>query len=288
MTRNQQPTPATIEACAIPFRNTELKLWGDRDSGQVNDWIYASSDKIHQIVLSLPPGKLFRHSERYRTIFGADELYYVISGTLVLANPQTGEVQRLEKGEVLYFHPDTWHHGFSQGSEELRVLEFFAPPPATGSSQAYAQTKPNLSTTRYTQNQWLGRWPMAAEEGRESFTLKRILPQDILWRIEGEEHQIVVGILMSTDKLTVGYVELLPGQSSDPRLHGGDMSLYVLDGRLNALLPELESQGNWFQMEAADGFYVPVDTPYQYFNMSDDVVKFVFGVAPRYLPGGNS
>ena len=283
MTTNRLPTPLATDACAIPFESTKLKLWGDSDSGRVNDWIYVTSDKIHQIVFSLPPGSLFRHSDRQRTIFGADELYYVISGTLVLANPQTGEVQRLEKGGVLYFHPDTWHHGFSQGSEELRVLEFFAPPPPA-TSQAYAQTKPYLSTPRYSQDQWLGRWPTAADEARKDFALRRVFPQDVLWRIEGEEHQIVVGILMSTDSLTVGYVELLPGQTSDARVHGGDVSLYVLEGRLNVLLPEGESQGNWFQMEAADGFYVPAGITYRYFNMSDQVTKFVFGVAPRYLP----
>ena len=84
----------------------------------------------------------FRHSESFRTVFAADELLHVLQGTLVLANPETGEVVRAEPGESVFFRRDTWHHGFSYGDEPLRVLEFFAPPPATGTSGAYALTQP--------------------------------------------------------------------------------------------------------------------------------------------------
>ena len=35
-----------------------------------------------------------------------------------------------------------------------------------------------------------------------------------------------------------------------------------------------------------DGFFVPADEKHQYFNMTDRVVRFIFGVAPTYLPNG--
>ena len=136
-----------------------LRLWGDADAGWVNDWVYVSSERLYQIVLSLPPGASFRHSERNRTIFGADELYHVLSGRLLLANPQTGEVCTLEAGEAAWFGPDTWHHGFAQSDCETRVLEFFAPPPAAGMSQAYARTKPYLDEVRYVRDDLIGHQP---------------------------------------------------------------------------------------------------------------------------------
>jgi quercetin dioxygenase-like cupin family protein len=275
----------SVEAGAVPFKSTTIQLWGDPDAGQVNDWIYVSSDKLYQIVFSLPPGKVFRHSERNRTIFGADEFYYVLSGAMLLANPETGEVLRAEKGEAAYFGPDTWHHAFSQGPDELRVLEFFAPPPAAGASQTYARTKPYLSENAYTQDQWLGQWPEAAAEARSTATFNHVRREDVLWRIEGAEPQIAIGILLSTAQLTVGLAELLPGQSSGPRVHGGDLSVYVLDGRLNVLVQQDGiPSGRWFQMDPADGFYAPAGIPHEYFNMSDRVVRFIFGVAPSYLP----
>ena len=277
------PPPGSIRA-----EDAALKLWGDASSGFVNDWIYVSNEKIQQLVFSLPPGARFAHSESYRTNLGADEIFYVLTGVLVLANPETGEVHRIEPGEAVWFGPDTWHHGFSHGSETLRVLEFFAPPPATGSSQPYANTKPYLSEPRYVQDEWVGRWPAAAEEAGAGHTQHVIRPDDVLWRVEGEENHVLVGIRLSTEQLTSGSIELLPGQRSDPRAHGGDVAGYVLDGRLNLLL--LDESGDsrahkWFQVDVEDGFFVPAGTRYQYFNMTDRPVRALFGVAPAYLPG---
>ena len=114
-------------------------MWGDPEAGEVFDWIYASTDKVHMLVFGLPPGGAFRHSEEYRTIFAADELLHVLQGVLVIADPETGEVQRAEAGESVFFRRDTWHHAFALGPEPLRVLELFAPPPAAGASSAYAR-----------------------------------------------------------------------------------------------------------------------------------------------------
>jgi quercetin dioxygenase-like cupin family protein len=286
MTASYRPTVVTPPPGAVRAADAALKLWGDDTSGYVNDWIYVSNDNIQQLVFSLAPGSRFGHSERHRTNLGADEIFYVLSGVLVLANPETGEVHRVARGEAVWFGPDTWHHGVSQGTETLRVLEFFAPPPATGSSQPYANTKPYLSTPTYVQDEWLGAWPTASAQAREQHTQHLVREADVLWRLEGDEHELLVGILLSTEQLTCGSVELLPGRRSDFRSHAGDCAGYVVNGRLNLLLPE-GSEGSagklWFQVEQDDGFFVPAGIPYQLFNMTDRPVRVLFGVAPTYL-----
>jgi quercetin dioxygenase-like cupin family protein len=286
MSTTYRPTVVTPPPGAVRAGDAALKLWGDDASGFVNDWIYVSNDKIQQLVFSLAPGARFRHSERNRTNLGADELFHVLSGVLVLANPETGEVHRVERGESIWFGPDTWHHGVSHGTETLRVLEFFAPPPATGSSQPYANTKPYLSTSTYVQDDLLGSWPASSGDARSRHTQHVVRAPDVLWRIEGDENELLVGILLSTDQLTCGQIELLPGSRSDARTHGGDCVGYVVAGRLNLLLPEgVEgSPGKlWFQVETDDGFFVPAGVPYQLFNMTDEPVQLLFGVAPGYL-----
>jgi quercetin dioxygenase-like cupin family protein len=287
MTVPYSPTVVSPPPGVIRAEDAALKLWGDDASGYVNDWIYVSNDKIQLLVFSLPPGARFGHSERHRTNLGADELYYVVRGELVLANPETGEVHRVEHGGAVWFGPDTWHHGIAYGSQTLRVLEFFAPPPATGSSQPYANTKPYLSEPTYVQDDWLGVWPAAAERARERQTQHVVGPDDILWRLEGGEHQVLVGIRLSTDQLTCASVDLLPGQRSDRRSHAGDAAGYVLDGRLNLLLPD-GIDGNprrlWFQADRDDGIFVPAGVPYQLFNMTDRPVRMLLGVAPTYFP----
>lgn len=274
---------------AVPYKSAVLKLWGDDKSGPVNDWIYVSNEKIQLMVFSMAPGAHFGHSENYRTMLKADELYYVLSGTLMIANPETGEVQRAERGEAIRFGRDTWHHGYSYGSETLRVLEFFAPPPATGSSQPYARTKPFLETATYVQDKWIGRWPDAADDKAAADRFHVVRPDEILWRLEGDEHRILVGIYMSTPELTAGVTELLPGQRSDTHVHGGDQAGLVLEGRLNLLLPGEAGPGpgnGWFEMDADDAFLVPAGAPHRYYNMTDRPVRFAFGVAPKYLASG--
>ncbi len=80
----------------------------------------------------------------------------------MIADPETGEVQRAEAGESVFFRRDTWHHAFALGPEPLRVLELFAPPPAAGASSTYAREQPYLETSRYADDARSGAWPPAA------------------------------------------------------------------------------------------------------------------------------
>jgi quercetin dioxygenase-like cupin family protein len=277
------PRPTFDGPAHIPYESVTRHLWGDPVSGEVADWIYVSSEKIHQLVYGLTPGRMFGHSDAFRTIFAADVVYYVLSGCLAIANPATGEVQRVLPGEAAFFRRDTWHHALNCGTEPLRVLEFFAPPPAKGTSGAYARQQPYLNNVRYTQDQWLGQWPAAQQEADRERTIQAVRESDVLWRLEGEEHLTLVGILMSTEHLTVGTITLLPGQQTDVHTHGGDEGLYLREGTLNVRVPE-HNGVRWHELKAGDGFYIPQGEPHQYYNISGQPATLVFGVAPDYLP----
>jgi len=278
------PRPTFSAPTHLPYGAVTRHLWGDETSGEVADWIYISSDKIHQLVFGLPPGGAFRHSDDFRTIFAADEVFYVLCGTMILANPERGEVHRLKAGEAAFFRRDTWHHAFNYGDEPLRVLEYFAPPPSQGTSGTYARTKPYLAESKYTQDHLLGRWPMAQNEVRSNDSMQILRESDLLWRLEGEQQPALVGLLAATEHLTVGKMFLQPGQKSAIQIHGGDEGLYLLQGRLNVRLPENEGQ-RWFELDPQDGFYIPQGTPHQYYNVADQLATLIFGVAPGYLPG---
>jgi mannose-6-phosphate isomerase-like protein (cupin superfamily) len=287
MSYSASPRPTFNGPAHIPHEAALRHLWGDQTSGEVADWIYVSSEKIHQLVFALPPGGAFRHSEDYRTIFAADEVYVVLSGEMALANPETGEVHFVRRGEAAFFRRDTWHHAFNRSVEPLRVLELFAPPPSKGTSGAYARTRPNLTESRYTRDELLGNWPMTRDEVERAATIRVIREADILWRMEGCERPVPVGILASTEHLTVGKIRLMPGESTEAHHHGGDESLYVLEGTLNVRVPGNDGQ-RWFELKPGDGFYVPQSVPHQYYNYTGQPVAFIFGVAPKYLPTTNN
>ena len=281
MSYSSSPRPTFDGPSHIPYETVTRHLWGDEESGEVTDWIYVSSAKIHQLVFGLAPGGAFRHSDAYRTIFAADEVLYVLSGVMALSNPETGEVHRVKPGEAAFFRRDTWHHAFNFSPEPLRVIEFFAPPPSQGTSGSYAQTKPNLTAPKYSQDQWIGRWPKSQAEAEAKYTIQVVREGDLLWRLEGRDQQLLVGILAATEHLTVGRMELLAGQRSDVEVHGGDESLYLLEGALNVRVPENDGP-RWYELSPGDGFFVPEGTPHQYYNMSGAQASFLCGIAPRY------
>lgn len=282
MAYKPSPRPTFTEPTHLRYQNVTRHLWGDPEAGEVADWIYVSSDKIHQLLFGLAPGGVFRHSSEFRTIFAADEIYYVLSGVMVIANPETGEVQRVNAGEAAFFRRDTWHHAFNYSNEPLRVLEYFAPPPSQGTSGAYAKTKPNLTTLKYTQDQLLGRWPMERASIEQADSFRVVRENDLRWRMEGGlGNETLVGLLCATEHLTVGKLYLRPGQHSDVQVHGGDESLYLLEGTLNLWCPEKDGQ-KWFELTPQDGFYIPAGAPHQYYNYTDKPVSLLFGVAPYY------
>src|SRR5438128_686110 len=119
MTRAPSPRTVFSSPTHIPFDKTIHRMWGDQETGQVPDWIYISGEKIHQLIFKLAPGATFKHSANYRTYFAADVVYSILSGALVLINPETGEAHRAEAGETMFFRRDTWHHGFNDLYEGL-------------------------------------------------------------------------------------------------------------------------------------------------------------------------
>jgi quercetin dioxygenase-like cupin family protein len=277
------PRPTFTKATDIPYGSVTRFLWGDETAGFVDDWIYASTDKIHQLVFGLPAGGAFRHSKERPTVFGADEVLYVLQGQFGAANPETGEVHVVKAGEAAFFRKDTWHHGFSLSDEPVRVLEYFAPPPSTGTSGPYARSRPFLEHSKYRRTSYIGGWPMAKEEATRSATMRVVRDSDFLWELDGTDQGVLTGIIASTDQLTAGRTTVLPGRASAPHAHDGDECLYVVSGVLNVQAPE-EQDRTWFELHPADGFYVPAGTKHQYWNMGKESAVFVFGVAPHYLP----
>ncbi len=282
MNRRPSPRPTFDTPTAIPRAAATLHLWGDDESGYVSDRIYVSSDHIHQLEITLPPGGAgFQHSEGNRTIFAADEVFYVLQGEMVIANPQTGDVEYLVAGEAAFFRRDTWHHAYSYGTEPLIVLEYFSPPPAQGTSSSYAKEQPYLEEWSYTADAHLGHWPMERDRIREQSSFTVIRDTDLLWRLENPAGQFLVGLLASTEHLTVGKGIVLPGHMGRHESHSGDEGLYVLEGTLNLFLPEAEGQ-SWYELHAGDGFYLPEGVPHEYHNRDGERAVFLFGVGPGY------
>ncbi len=275
------PRPSFNEATALRRDDVTRYAWGDEESGEVLDWLFVSSAKVHQLVFGLSPGGSFRHSDQFRTVFAADEVLYVLSGTMMLSNPATGEAHRIERGEAAFFRRDTWHHAHAVGADPLRVLEFFAPPPAAGASGAYARTQPLLTDVALAEDSVLGTFVPGAQPFSHD-AIRVLRAADLRWRLEaGSPNPVPVALLASTEHLTVGMADLALGQRGEWQRHAGDECGYVLEGSL-ALGVEGPDARKWFELHAGDGWYVPEGVEHRY-QAHDGPTRFVFAVAPSYL-----
>jgi quercetin dioxygenase-like cupin family protein len=271
------PRPNFQGPAFISAQTVTRHIWGDETSGEVADWIYASTDLIHCLVFGLAPGGSFTHSPEYRTIFGADEVLSVLSGTLVLANPELGEVLRVETGHSVAFGADTWHHAFAHGGEALRVLEFLAPPPSAGTTGAYARTRDYLETSSYADDELLGTWPRS---GPRSSTLSVVRDEDIVWR---RDLGVLAGVLSSTPQLTAMQLELNPGEISRVHSHGGDEVIYATHGNVH-VRAWFEETASVFELGPGDACFLPHGAAHLYANYGSAMARALTGVAPTYLP----
>ena len=271
------PRPTFDGPAAIPYASVTRHIWGDAEAGEVADWIYASTERVHALVFGLAPGAWFRHSPEFRTIFGADELLYVLRGTMVIANPETGEVLRVPRGGSAFFRNDTWHHVHAHGNEELRVLELYAPPPSTGSSGAYARSKPYLEPAdwRYGDDALLGGLP-GAEPARR--TLHEPAP---VWR---RSLEVLEGLYASTEHLTAGLLELNPGEVSRDALARWRRGGLRARGRPSTCARSATTGTSVFELNPDDAAYIPQGVAHEYRSYGAPGARALFGVAPAYLP----
>jgi quercetin dioxygenase-like cupin family protein len=260
------PRPNYTVPTAISRAEVTRHLWGDEESGVVADLIYASTEAIHALVFILPPGGAFRHSREYRTVFGADEVLHVLSGTMLLANPETGESQSVPRGGSIFFGPDTWHHAFAEGDEPLHVLEFLAPPPAAGSTGQYARTRPYLEQSVYSQ-----------DGSDERQTLHPIRDEDVM---ATRELGVLTGKLAETPRLAVWTITIDPGDASTWHTHAGDELLYVLEGHIWVRAQHAE-QTYVFELGPEDACLLPGGSEHEYRNYGGVAARALTGVAPN-------
>lgn len=99
------------------------------------------------------------------------------------------------------------------------------------------------------------------------------------WRAEG---QLQVGLLCSTEHLTVAQIHVLPGVASALRHNNGDALLHVTDGELHVHTPEADA-GTWWRVEAGESVVIPDGIGYRLVNQSGQPVTLISGSAPGYL-----
>ena len=284
--RRATPRPTFDGPTVLRRADVAHHVWGDTRAGLVTDRVYVSSDSLHVLEFELAPGGEFRHSPTNKTVFAADVTYCVLEGTLVLADPQHGEVQVVRAGEQVLFHRDTWHHGFNPSRSVTRVLDFFAPPPSRGTASGYAMHQPALEESRYQDTRWSHRWPEAAAEQRTSRKLHVLRQADALWSFAADSASHLRGCLVDTEHLSVHVGTVFGGHTEDHRKVEDESVLVVTGGELWADLQD-ERSGRFSAhcLTTGDAVFSPRDSLLRLLVRGGEPATYLMGAGRPVPPG---
>ena len=269
MAYKPSPKPDFIKPTHIKYDSMETHMWGDEITGKVKDWIYVSNKSLHQIIFGMKARCNFKHSDQYRTIFGADELMYVLSGVLIINNPENGETHKINKGESVFFRKDTWHHAFNYSDEYLQVLEFFSPPPITGTSGAYAKEKKLLENSIYKRENYS--YSDTKFKKKNTFTI--IKNDNLIWSLEGPNQEVLIGNFIKTKFLEVKIIKLLANQKTHNFKFEKNTSYLSLNDNIKVHINEEKEQ---YMLKEKDGLYFPAETSFYLENMNDNESSIIF------------
>jgi quercetin dioxygenase-like cupin family protein len=283
-----QPGGVTVldrETVLIRYNEATRVLWGDETCHQVSDWVYGKGERIAPFMFSLRSGEYFKWSKKWKPRYDQHRLYYVLEGQLSIHDPETGEVARANAGEAIYWSGLRWHFGYNFGTTEALILEAVAPKerPPDMPEVEMSWEKPDLGEVVNGRYDLLGKWPAARpaehQKAWQEGSIMTLSQRDCLHMIAGDKTPLPVSLFVSTEEMTVGTMDILPGKIGDPETHPGDEALFVTQGRLNVYLSDSD---DWYELNRMDTLYLPEGTPHQYANMTDSPAAFFFAVAPRY------
>ena len=151
-------------------------------------------------------GSRFGNSPDFKTYYNCAETYHCLKGEFTFHCPETGEVHVLRKGDTLYFPPNTWHWGYNFGSETSHILECLTPR-TRGSGRGLCG-EAALADGHPLRPARCDRQLSAGRGARRSSAPRSSAPGDYVYEIVGEKRPMRVGLVCSTEMLTVGIVDL--------------------------------------------------------------------------------
>ncbi|MGH6984530.1 MAG: cupin domain-containing protein [Stellaceae bacterium] len=243
--------PTLVRASEVP-----RLLWGDEESGYVNDCFYALSAELLVVGVTLPPGGRWRSSERHRALFDTHECLCVLAGQYTCHDPETGEVRTLEAGEALFMPERRWHYGNSFGNEDLHMLEIIAPP--TNQSLAHVPRPRGLIGR---DSDALRNWPREHARGAENFRICRL--SDALDAVVGDANPILCRVLASTDRVFSAMATVPAGGRSDEMAYPFDVCYCGIEGETSLFVAGV---GTYFAVREADVAFLPAGTSHRLFN----------------------
>lgn len=132
----------------------------------------------------------------------------------------------------------------------------------------------------------IGRWPVPGPEARKKKQIFVIRPDQTLEVIHGSKKHILVSFGISNDFIHFGMMTIPAGVISDTEVHKrGDEVFYVLEGSISVIITSPSENKSVsksrFEVKCKERFLIPEGVYHRYLNLSNELVKLIFGIAPE-------
>ena len=260
--------PTLVRRAEVPHT-----LWGDDESGYVNDLFYVYSAQMMLLGLTVPPGGGWRSSDQCRAYYDTHECVYVVKGQFTCQDPETGEVRTVRAGEMLSMGEKRWHYGHNFGSEDLHALEFIAPP----AMQAVLERVPRPRQAVGWDSAALKNWPRESRRGADNLRVCRLA--DSVEAIVGTANPMHCQVLSCTDQVFLGLAALPSRSRSDHLTYPFDICYHGGPGEITLHARE---DGTYFAIQEADVVFLPAGTTHRLFNHTGETRQILVGGAGNF------
>jgi mannose-6-phosphate isomerase-like protein (cupin superfamily) len=260
--------PTLIRHAEVPY-----VVWGDDESHFVNDLFYVLSSQLVFVTVTLPPGGMFRSSDKFRAYFDTHECLYVLAGEYTCQDPETGEVKTARQGEMLFMPQKRWHYGYNFGTTELRLLECIAPP----TNQAALAHVPRPS--RIVPFNPASFTDLPRKPGSVECNLTVCRPTTAVSAVIGNRNPVLFQVLASTERVCFAKAMLRPNSHSELLCLPFDVCYHGLQDLVHIQSP---ASGEYFAVGPSDVAFIPAGTAHRLFNHSPNTLPILLGGAGSF------
>jgi len=268
---------------------------------KIGTYLFLSTNRLSATQFSVPPGGYFEPYD----IHGGDEVYYVLCGSALVFNPETGQTYRAEAGDIFYIPLGTWHQTYNVGREMLTIIPAFAPKMWTdnlGTEVVFKGTARFYKGKEFDASDYpkqaepaalagpdegrLGAYPLDGATARARKQMFNVPAHRTLNVVHGSTNHFMVSFHVSNDFLHSGTFALPGDFESDVESHKGDEVFYVLEGTVSVVVqdksfnPKAVSVSR-LEARTGDRCFIPEGTPHRYVNLGTEPATAYFTIAPE-------
>ncbi len=248
-------------------------LWGDDESGYVNDLFYVMSAQMMLIGLTIPPGGGWRSSDKCRAFYDTHECVYVLKGQFTCQDPETGEVRTVKRAKCCPWARSAGITGITSEPKICMRWNSLHPPAAQGVLERVPRPLKPLGWDAAA----LNNWPRDNERGADNLRVCGLA--GALDAIVGHANPMLCRVFSCTDQVFLGLKTLSPRTRSDDLTYPFDVCYYGMGGEVTVHLPD---GGKYFAIHEADVGFLSAGTQHRLFNHTGATQQILIGGAGNF------